>query len=87
VLNIHHSSQTFISIITGYARLFLVLTAHYIKHDSPSVSLLLLIIFAALDGVDGWAARKLGQCSAFGAWVYNSLNIRIISSSSLIILF
>ena len=83
---LHHSSQI-LSIIIGYARLTLVLVAHYIKHDSPSVSLLLLIIFAALDGVDGWAARKFGQCSAFGAWVHNSLNIIIISSSSLIILF
>ena len=42
--------------------------------------MLFYAIFAALDGIDGWVARKLNQCSSFGAWVrrteiYNKIHL------------
>lgn len=43
--------------------------AHHIKDECPEIAVLLYAIFAACDGIDGYAARKLNQCSSFGAWV------------------
>lgn len=58
---------------TGYARLVLIIAAHHIKDESPETAVLLYAIFAACDGIDGYAARKLNQCSSFGAWVKDRL--------------
>lgn len=54
---------------TGYARTLVIVVGHLLKDDSPAITTLLYIVFASLDGIDGWAARKLNQCSSFGAWV------------------
>lgn len=53
----------------GYVRLILIITGHLIKDESPFTAVIFYAIFAALDGIDGWVARKLNQCSSFGAWV------------------
>ena len=58
--------------ISGYARLLLVVIAHCLTASHPSAALVLFVAFAVLDGLDGYLARRLGQTSAFGAWVYNS---------------
>ncbi|KAK4014090.1 hypothetical protein OUZ56_026635 [Daphnia magna] len=55
--------------LIGYARLVLIIAAHHIKDESPETAVLLYAIFAACDGIDGYAARKLNQCSSFGAWL------------------
>lgn len=55
--------------LIGYARLVLIIAAHHIKEESPETAVLLYSIFAACDGIDGYAARKLNQCSSFGAWL------------------
>jgi len=55
--------------LIGYARLCIILAAHYLRNDSPTTAVILYLVFAMLDGVDGWLARKLNQCSSFGAWL------------------
>nr|CAH0106330.1 unnamed protein product [Daphnia galeata] len=55
--------------VIGYMRLILIVTGHLIKDESPITAMLFYAIFAALDGIDGWVARKLNQCSSFGAWL------------------
>lgn len=54
--------------IIGYFRIGLVFAA-WAAHETPATFVLLYSIFIALDGVDGWLARRLGQCSRFGAWL------------------
>ncbi|KAF3847248.1 hypothetical protein F7725_020276, partial [Dissostichus mawsoni] len=51
-----------------YFRIGLVFAA-WAAHETPATFVLLYSIFIALDGVDGWLARRLGQCSRFGAWL------------------
>ena len=55
--------------LLGYIRFAIVLVAHCITDDNPVLALVLYLVFGILDGIDGWAARKLNQCSSFGAWV------------------
>jgi phosphatidylglycerophosphate synthase len=57
----------------GYVRLILIITGHLFKDESPFTAVLFYAIFATLDGIDGWVARKLNQCSSFGAWVSRTL--------------
>ncbi|XP_029302343.1 uncharacterized protein LOC115017789 [Cottoperca gobio] len=54
--------------IIGYFRIGLVFAA-WATHETPAVFVFLYSIFIALDGVDGWLARRLGQSSRFGAWL------------------
>ncbi|KAM4628393.1 CDP-diacylglycerol--glycerol-3-phosphate 3-phosphatidyltransferase [Polymixia lowei] len=54
--------------IIGYIRIGLVLTA-YAAFKRPTTFIPLYTISIALDGVDGWLARRLGQTSRFGAWL------------------
>ena len=66
--------------LLGYTRLILIITGNLIKDESPITAMLFYAIFAALDGIDGWVARKLNQCSSFGAWVrrteiYNKIHL------------
>ncbi|XP_046446243.1 uncharacterized protein LOC124195730 [Daphnia pulex] len=55
--------------LIGYVRLILIITGHLFKDESPFTAVLFYAIFATLDGIDGWVARKLNQCSSFGAWL------------------
>lgn len=55
--------------LIGYIRLSLILAAHYMRDEKPTLAFVLYLTFGILDGIDGWAARKLNQCSAFGAWL------------------
>lgn len=55
--------------LIGYIRFAIVLVAHCITDDNPVLALVLYLVFGILDGIDGWAARKLNQCSSFGAWL------------------
>lgn len=57
----------------------IALTGHVVKDDSPSLAVLMYASFAALDGIDGWIARRLGQCSAFGAWVTTVTSIQLLN--------
>ncbi|XP_030007400.1 uncharacterized protein LOC115431286 [Sphaeramia orbicularis] len=54
--------------ITGYIRLALVLAA-WAAYETPSLFVPLYSSSVLLDGVDGWLARRLNQCSRFGAWL------------------
>ncbi|XP_078022981.1 uncharacterized protein LOC117259843 isoform X1 [Epinephelus lanceolatus] len=54
--------------IIGYIRIGLVLSA-WAAFETPAVFVSLYSIFIALDGVDGWLARRLCQSSRFGAWL------------------
>ncbi|XP_011617280.1 uncharacterized protein [Takifugu rubripes] len=54
--------------IIGYVRIGLVFAA-WAASETPSVFVPLYSVFIALDGVDGWLARRLDQSSRFGAWL------------------
>ncbi|XP_042269639.1 CDP-diacylglycerol--glycerol-3-phosphate 3-phosphatidyltransferase isoform X1 [Thunnus maccoyii] len=54
--------------IIGYFRIGLVFAA-WAAYEIPAVFVLFYSISIALDGVDGWLARRLGQTSRFGAWL------------------
>ncbi|XP_072249273.1 CDP-diacylglycerol--glycerol-3-phosphate 3-phosphatidyltransferase isoform X2 [Leuresthes tenuis] len=53
---------------TGYTRISLVFAA-WAACETPALFMLLYSVFTALDGVDGWLARKFGQTSRLGAWL------------------
>ncbi|XP_045616354.1 uncharacterized protein [Procambarus clarkii] len=55
--------------IIGYIRLFFLLIAFCYLPISPATFVVHYSISIALDGFDGYAARKLRQCSLFGAWM------------------
>ena len=58
----------FVPNLIGYVRIGLfVLSVHF--YDSPQTFTLCYMLNVALDFVDGYAARKLDQCSVFGAWL------------------
>ncbi|XP_073347014.1 uncharacterized protein [Pagrus major] len=54
--------------IIGYIRVGLVFAA-WAAYETPAVFVPLYSASTALDGVDGWLARRLGQSSRFGAWL------------------
>ncbi|XP_040901530.1 uncharacterized protein si:ch1073-145m9.1 isoform X1 [Toxotes jaculatrix] len=54
--------------IIGYIRIGLVLAA-WAACETPAVFVPFYSVSIALDGVDGWLARRLGQSSRFGAWL------------------
>ncbi|XP_042232790.1 uncharacterized protein LOC121873333 isoform X2 [Homarus americanus] len=54
--------------IVGYIRLFLLLLAFMYLRVSPTLFVVFYSMSITLDGFDGYIARKLGQCSLFGAW-------------------
>eukprot|EP01137_Pigoraptor_chileana_P014541 Opistho-2@69283 len=55
--------------LIGYARITILALAFTVYYESDAlVCGLLLTLSAALDGIDGWAARRYNQASAFGAW-------------------
>ncbi|XP_024113856.1 CDP-diacylglycerol--glycerol-3-phosphate 3-phosphatidyltransferase isoform X2 [Oryzias melastigma] len=54
--------------IIGYLRISLVFAACSV-YGTPVAFLWLYLVSAALDGVDGWLARRLRQRSRFGAWL------------------
>ncbi|KAM6932876.1 uncharacterized protein FYW49_001260 [Xenentodon cancila] len=54
--------------IVGYTRVVL-LSAAWAARQTPGGFAALYLASAALDGVDGWLARRLGQTSRFGAWL------------------
>eukprot|EP00118_Oscarella_pearsei_P010334 m.63034 g.63034 ORF g.63034 m.63034 type:complete len:195 (+) comp35128_c0_seq6:74-658(+) len=62
------SVYLFVPNLIGYARLVLVLLAYVLFHY-PIPFLVIYGFSAALDGFDGYAARKYNQMSAFGAWL------------------
>lgn len=57
----------FVPNIIGYLRILLIAGAFF-AYGHPLLFLLLYSASTILDGFDGYAARKLNQCSAFGAW-------------------
>ncbi|XP_067221674.1 CDP-diacylglycerol--inositol 3-phosphatidyltransferase isoform X2 [Chanodichthys erythropterus] len=54
--------------VIGYIRILLVLIS-WILYNYPENFLPLYVLSIILDGVDGWAARRLQQTSRFGAWL------------------
>ncbi|KAM8768529.1 uncharacterized protein AB9X84_022727 isoform 1-T1 [Acanthopagrus schlegelii] len=54
--------------VIGYIRIGLVLAA-WAASETPALFVPLYSASTALDGVDGWLARRLGQSSRFGAWL------------------
>lgn len=54
--------------VIGYIRIGLVFAA-WAAREIPAVFVSLYSIYAALDGLDGWLARRLNQTSRFGAWL------------------
>lgn len=61
----------FVPNVIGYTRLALIVASFHSGcfDKQPALFLGLYAANAALDGVDGAAARRLGQTSAFGAWL------------------
>ncbi|XP_071518960.1 uncharacterized protein [Panulirus ornatus] len=59
---------SYIPNIIGYIRLFFLLLAFCSLPTSPASFVAFYSISIILDGIDGYAARKLQQCSLFGAW-------------------
>ncbi|KAK8380425.1 hypothetical protein O3P69_016776 [Scylla paramamosain] len=55
--------------IIGYVRLCLLLLAFCFLSSSPVWFVNLYIASIVLDAFDGFVARKLQQCSLFGAWL------------------
>ena len=51
----------------SYARLLLLLLVA--AADAPRVVCALYLSACALDALDGWAARRLGLCSRYGAFL------------------
>ncbi|XP_065831345.1 CDP-diacylglycerol--glycerol-3-phosphate 3-phosphatidyltransferase-like [Oscarella lobularis] len=58
----------FLPNLIGYARLSLLLVS-FVFFDFPILFLFIYGLSAALDGFDGYVARKWKQTSAFGAWL------------------
>ncbi|XP_064158457.1 CDP-diacylglycerol--inositol 3-phosphatidyltransferase isoform X1 [Anguilla rostrata] len=54
--------------VIGYIRVLLVLIS-WSGFDNPAVFVPCYVVSIILDGVDGWAARRLDQTSEFGAWL------------------
>ncbi|XP_070572093.1 uncharacterized protein [Ptychodera flava] len=54
--------------IIGYIRLLLLFVAYFYFERWQTMFIIIYTISMILDGVDGYAARKLNQVSAFGAW-------------------
>ncbi|KAF6034792.1 hypothetical protein EB796_006907 [Bugula neritina] len=55
--------------LIGYLRLLICILGVLCHYQSAHVWFLLLFLTNfALDGIDGYLARQLGQCSTFGAW-------------------
>lgn len=54
--------------IIGYVRVLLIVIAFGSLNFSPLLFLVAYTTSIILDAADGYAARKLGQCSYFGAW-------------------
>ncbi|CAL4125946.1 unnamed protein product, partial [Meganyctiphanes norvegica] len=52
----------------GYVRLLLLVIAFGSLNWSPVFFLVAYTTSIILDGLDGYTARKFGQCSYFGAW-------------------
>ncbi|KAI8783114.1 uncharacterized protein LOC106056212 [Biomphalaria glabrata] len=53
--------------VIGYVRILLAIGAFLFYHD-PTWFTILYTASISLDGIDGYLARRLHQCSAFGAW-------------------
>ncbi|XP_076435090.1 CDP-diacylglycerol--inositol 3-phosphatidyltransferase-like [Babylonia areolata] len=58
----------FVPNIIGYIRILLTLLA-FAGYHHPTWFVVFYSASVILDGVDGYAARKLNQCSEFGAWL------------------
>ncbi|XP_068601941.1 uncharacterized protein si:ch1073-145m9.1 [Brachionichthys hirsutus] len=54
--------------VVGYVRIGCVFAA-WAAFDTPEAFVCLYSANIALDGVDGWLARRLGLSSGFGAWL------------------
>eukprot|EP00914_Ancora_sagittata_P030376 GHVO01060702.1.p1 GENE.GHVO01060702.1~~GHVO01060702.1.p1 ORF type:complete len:209 (+),score=6.22 GHVO01060702.1:56-682(+) len=54
--------------IIGYIRLILLVISWCFYDSRPSLSICFYCVSAGLDAIDGIAARRLKQTSAFGAW-------------------
>ncbi|XP_037092298.1 uncharacterized protein LOC119112291 [Pollicipes pollicipes] len=69
VLSAEQKILLYVPNLIGYVRVACLAGAWQCRHDQASMLVLLYAAQAVLDGVDGWAARRLGQCSSFGAWL------------------
>ncbi|CAG0901765.1 unnamed protein product [Cyprideis torosa] len=54
--------------LIGYARLLLIFLAWVFWDAHPPLFVILYVASAILDFFDGYFARKLNQCTSFGAW-------------------
>lgn len=65
---IDYSVLIYIPNVIGYIRLSFLVLAFFLLPTSPALFITFYSISITLDGFDGYAARKLQQCSVFGAW-------------------
>lgn len=75
----------FVPNLIGYGRIVMALAAFVVAFDSPSWFLVLYSLSFILDAADGWAARKLGQSSNFGA-VLDMFTDRAATSAMLVVI-
>lgn len=59
----------FVPNLIGYFRLLLLGASVYTGVSFPHLTYWLLLVSLLLDGLDGIAARRLNQCSSFGAFL------------------
>ncbi|EEB05972.1 CDP-diacylglycerol-inositol 3- phosphatidyltransferase Pis1 [Schizosaccharomyces japonicus yFS275] len=57
----------FVPNLIGFSRVILVLVSLYFMSWHPNYSTVLYLVSSLLDAFDGWAARRLGQTTNFGA--------------------
>ena len=57
----------FVPNIIGYVRFILVFSVLLTFRSHPKITAFLYALSQGLDYIDGYVARKLGQCSNFGA--------------------
>ncbi len=66
----------------------LLVLVHFLPWERPTINLVATIIFVAAaitDWLDGWLARRLGQTSAFGAFL-DPVADKLIVCSALVLL-
>lgn len=73
--NLNYEILLYVPNVIGYARILLTLTSFVLLGlQLPGWFVIVYAAAIILDGFDGYLARKLGQCSQFGAWLASTVS-------------
>lgn len=75
----------FVPNLIGYARIALALASYVLAFEYPEWFLTFYSLSFVLDAADGWAARKLGQSSSFGA-ILDMFTDRAATSAAIVVI-